>query len=470
MSRSLCLILAGIALVIVSCSSSGDGGNQLEANEAPSTTAAPEAGASEDGGNGEDDDTSDGSDVTGLVDNDGNVEVGTPTDEDATDYFELAAEIAVAEDDRSLPPEDPEAPTGAYGYSRYVYTTSSGEIVPSLIEGPRGRQTRCQDLDKNCSYSELKALYDSGEEVPEYLNMDRDTLGELVNQLDRVNAAVMSYDSIADACAAGFVKSTNQNANMGIHMIDPTAGSIALGGEFNPDQPQMVLFAKEDGQTLDGTEIGSCTEDGGWDGPDGFEPVGAVFNLNLTENHPDGFAGDIDNWHIHYNTCIARSADRAVEGSDMGEGGSAVTEQQCQNAGGRFLPVIPSWMMHAYVADDFDAQAGVFSMFNPSVWPRVETDTLKASRTVDTEDALDAPINNFDFGDITAKVGETIRFSNSDSLPHTVTAGTAFDPSAQFDSGILGTGQSFDLSFDTAGSYELFCVLHPDMTAVIEVE
>jgi len=465
MSRALRLIGLGLMMVVVSCSEGGDGGEFVEA-AAPTTEPAP-AEASEALKTEEAEETE-----NAVVEPEsGATEAAlAETDEELPDYFALAEEIATAEDDRSLPPVAPDSPAGAYGYSRYVYTTSAGEVVPSLIEGPRGRQTRCQELDQDCSYQELKELYDSGDDVPDYLDMDRDTLGELVSQLDRVNAAVMSYDTIADACAAGFIKSTNQNANMGIHMIDTSAGSPATGGQFNPDQPQMVLFAKDGGQELDGTEIGGC--DGAeWTGEDGYEPVGAVFNLNLAEEHPEGFAGDIDNWHIHYNTCIARNADRAIEGADQGgENGGAVTQDQCRNAGGNFIPIIPSWMMHAYVADDFEAQAGVFSMFNPSVWPTVDTDTLQASRTVDTEDALDAPINNFDFGDITAEVGETIRFSNSDSLPHTVTAGSAIAPSTDFDSGLLGTGQSFDVMFEEAGSYDLFCVLHPEMTAIVTVE
>ena len=42
------------------------------------------------------------------------------------------------------------------------------------------------------------------------------------------------------------------------------------------------------------------------------------------------------------------------------------------------------------------------------------------------------------------------------------------DPDA-FDSGLLGTGDAFEVSFDDAGQYELFCVLHPDMTATVTV-
>jgi plastocyanin len=34
---------------------------------------------------------------------------------------------------------------------------------------------------------------------------------------------------------------------------------------------------------------------------------------------------------------------------------------------------------------------------------------------------------------------------------------------------VLGTGDTFDLTFDEAGDYELFCVLHPDMSATVSV-
>ena len=61
-------------------------------------------------------------------------------------------------------------------------------------------------------------------------------------------------------------------------------------------------------------------------------------------------------------------------------------------------------------------------------------------------------------------------FSNSDSVPHTVTSGSLTEPARDFDSGLLATGDTFEVSFDEAGSYELFCVLHPAMTATIDVD
>ncbi|MDH4168259.1 MAG: hypothetical protein OEW42_01590 [Acidimicrobiia bacterium] len=427
----LAAIVAAVVLVAVACSSGGDG-EVATGETTPTTTVADRS-------------------VT--------PETAPPTTSAPSvtlpDYSDDVAQIELV-GDTELPASSPEAPIGAQGFSRYVYTqTASGEIIPTLVEGPAGRQVRCQHLEQECSYPELKAIYDSGGEIPEYLQMDRETLGELVDQLDRVNAVVQEYDNINLACERGFSRSTNQTANMGIHMIDSGAGN-----EFNPDRPQMILFAKEDGVFMRGDELGTC-RDGTWTGDDDFMAVGAVFNIDLSEDHPEGFAGDIDNWHIHYNTCIAPR-----QGSD-----SAGSREACREAGGLFLPRIGSWMMHAYVADGFEADAGVFSMFNPNVWPIVDGDDALLERGLTPiEGAVNAPIANFDYGDVTAGVGEPIVFSNSDAVPHTVTSGSALDPTTDFDSGVLGTGQSFELSFDAPGEYPLFCVLHPDMQAVVTVQ
>jgi len=110
-------------------------------------------------------------------------------------------------------------------------------------------------------------------------------------------------------------------------------------------------------------------------------------------------------------------------------------------------------------------------MFNPSVWPLVSSpERLLEIRTVGEDDAVAAPIINFSFGNIEAKVGETIRFGNADGVPHTVTAGSSIDPRPQeFDSGVLGTGGTFDVSFDKPGKYQIFCALHPEMQATVVI-
>lgn len=68
---------------------------------------------------------------------------------------------------------------------------------------------------------------------------------------------------------------------------------------------------------------------------------------------------------------------------------------------------------------------------------------------------------------ITVKVGATLKWHNSkiDGIDHTVTASDL-----SFDSGILKPGAEFAYTFNTAGTFNYICSLHPEqMRATIQV-
>jgi plastocyanin len=58
---------------------------------------------------------------------------------------------------------------------------------------------------------------------------------------------------------------------------------------------------------------------------------------------------------------------------------------------------------------------------------------------------------------ITVQAGTTVRWTNSDPYPHTV---TSTDNPPRFDSGTLNQGQSWQYTFNTPGTYEYYCTLH----------
>jgi plastocyanin len=66
---------------------------------------------------------------------------------------------------------------------------------------------------------------------------------------------------------------------------------------------------------------------------------------------------------------------------------------------------------------------------------------------------------------ILVAAGTTVRWTNNDSVPHTVTS----SPAGLFDSGTLLPGESFEFRFDTPGSYPYFCAIHPIMTGTVMV-
>lgn len=61
-------------------------------------------------------------------------------------------------------------------------------------------------------------------------------------------------------------------------------------------------------------------------------------------------------------------------------------------------------------------------------------------------------------------VGTTLVWTNTGALPHTVT-----DRAARFDSGLLMSSDRYRRTFDTPGTYEYFCTLHPEMVGTIVV-
>jgi len=66
--------------------------------------------------------------------------------------------------------------------------------------------------------------------------------------------------------------------------------------------------------------------------------------------------------------------------------------------------------------------------------------------------------------------GDTVVWSNDDTAAHTVTSGSPVNgPSGMFDSSLLIGGKSFEHTFDSSGSVDYFCMVHPWMTGSVQV-
>lgn len=68
----------------------------------------------------------------------------------------------------------------------------------------------------------------------------------------------------------------------------------------------------------------------------------------------------------------------------------------------------------------------------------------------------------FEPSQLTVKAGTTVTWKNEDSTVHTVT-GTGWD------SGQVQPGAEFQKTFDTAGTYDYHCSIHPSMTGKVVV-
>src|SRR5215210_2744476 len=75
------------------------------------------------------------------------------------------------------------------------------------------------------------------------------------------------------------------------------------------------------------------------------------------------------------------------------------------------------------------------------------------SETVDMKDIQFVPKS------VTVEAGTTITWTNSDQVPHTVTKEGG--PGADFDSGNVDPGATFEQTFDEPGKVDYVCTIHP---------
>ena len=72
---------------------------------------------------------------------------------------------------------------------------------------------------------------------------------------------------------------------------------------------------------------------------------------------------------------------------------------------------------------------------------------------------------------VTIDIGETVTWENNDTAAHTATGGSATDGlSGVFDSSLIIAGSSFSHTFDSVGTYDYFCMVHPWMSGTVIVE
>src|SRR5512136_159262 len=75
--------------------------------------------------------------------------------------------------------------------------------------------------------------------------------------------------------------------------------------------------------------------------------------------------------------------------------------------------------------------------------------------------------NTFSPANMTVKIGSTVRWVNADDHPHRI----AFTKEGFLDTPyLLGSSQSASQRFDSAGTYDYYCTIHPQMQGTITAE
>jgi plastocyanin len=82
-------------------------------------------------------------------------------------------------------------------------------------------------------------------------------------------------------------------------------------------------------------------------------------------------------------------------------------------------------------------------------------------KTVDIKDIKFVPM------ELTVRAGNTIQWTNSDQVPHTVTKGTG--PGQNFDSKKIDPGGTYERNFPDKGTINYVCTIHPNQKGTLVV-
>jgi len=71
---------------------------------------------------------------------------------------------------------------------------------------------------------------------------------------------------------------------------------------------------------------------------------------------------------------------------------------------------------------------------------------------------------------VSINAGDTVSWLNDDTAAHTVTSGSAVEgPNFVFDSSLLIAGGTFEHTFDSSGTEDYYCMVHPWMIGSVQV-
>jgi plastocyanin len=101
--------------------------------------------------------------------------------------------------------------------------------------------------------------------------------------------------------------------------------------------------------------------------------------------------------------------------------------------------------------------------------PQSSAPASAAASGAASEPAGGAAVTIVDFAfqptEVTAKVGDTVTWTSQGDAPHTVKWADGAAESEQ-----LSKGDSYERTFDEAGSFPYVCGIHPNMTGTITVQ
>jgi len=160
---------------------------------------------------------------------------------------------------------------------------------------------------------------------------------------DTLRRAIAKYADVRAAEADGFRRFAPGVRNQPVFHYTLRSSALRAAVEFDPARPTSLLYRRE---------------------PDGsLRLIGAMYTApgRATLDELDRRVPlSIARWHLHVNICVPRlgERDRWRESRDghplFGPASPIATREACDVVGGRFLPRLFGWMVHADVLESDD--------------------------------------------------------------------------------------------------------------------
>ena len=160
---------------------------------------------------------------------------------------------------------------------------------------------------------------------------DTQRANEIVTQL---RGGIEKYKDYRVALADGFHIFLPNLPQPEYHFTSYRNGFLE-GFTFDPSRPTSLLYKKTS---------------------DGYELVGAMYTMpkRATEDQLNARVPlSVAMWHLHTNLCMPRIGQlKNADWTKFGLKGAIASKEACDEAGGRFSPVIFGWMVHVYPYED----------------------------------------------------------------------------------------------------------------------
>lgn len=318
------------------------------------------------------------------------------------------------------------------------------------IENPREmNQTLPELVEELKADPDLVAAF--AEAFPERPEITADTIAQALATFERT---IVSGIAPFDRWVAGDADAVPAAAKRGFELFIGKAGCIACHSGWEFSDHAFHDIGLPDADTGRGKVLGMAELDHAFKTP-------TLRDLSARGPYMhNGMLATLEQVVAHY--AHARDMTHAMDAAHAMHHGMAHPETVTRVS---LSPDLPKVDLTA--AEQADLVAFLKSLDSDAPPPPFKAETVGLPPRMVATTEISQKDKQFQPGAITVKVGQTVQVLNDDTRSHNV---RIHDPKLSLNSGYQDPGQTVELSFPEAGTYYVFCGIHPKMELVVTAE